>query len=165
MKCIKNRFGSNGRIRFVDSNAAINTYDLIEKAKVVVPYVSTVGIEAAALGRVVVTEGNSCYAGLGFVWAAKNREEYFKFLEEALKGKLKVTEKQRQDAWRCYYLTQCRNWHYTVFTPTPTDFDKWVFEQPEELLAKQEVKDVIDSIDKDIPLCILMHSKKKRQKS
>jgi hypothetical protein len=162
LKLIKNIFGSNDRICFVDSNAAINTYDLIEKAKVVVTYVSTVGIEAAAAGRVVVTEGNSCYADLGFVWGAKNREQYFEFINAALKGELKVTEKQRNDAWRCYYLTQCCNWHHTIFTPQATDFDKWVFEDPEKLLTNQEVLDIITAIEQNIPLSILAHHKKKK---
>jgi len=163
-KSIMERFGKNDRIFFVDSGADINTYDLIEKAKVVVPYVSTVGIEAAALGKIVVTEGRSCYANLGFVWYAQNREEYFDYLDRALKGVLKVSEKQREDAWRCYYLSQCCNFYQTVFTPMPTDFDKWVLEKPEELLSKQEVLDIVAAIDNNIPLSILVHNKKKLQR-
>lgn len=165
LKSITERFGKNERIIFVDSDASINTYDLIERAKVVVPYISTVGSEAAALGRIVVTEGDSCYANLGFVWNAKNKEEYFEYLNRALKGILKISGKQIEDAWCCYYLTQCCNWHHTTFTPQPTDFDKWVLEKPEELLAKQEVLDIVYVIDNNIPLPILAHNKKKRQKN
>lgn len=165
LKCIKSKFGNNERIRFVDSKTAINTYDLIEKAKVVVPYVSTVGIEAAALGKIVVTEGDSCYANLGFVWGAQNREEYFEFLNKAINGELKITEKQQADAWRCYYLTQCCNWHHTIFTPQPSDFDKWVVENPEVLLAKEEVLVILDAIEKNVPLAILLHNKKKKSRA
>lgn len=165
LKCIIEKFGNNNRICFVDSKAAINTYDLIEKAKVVVTYVSTVGIEAAALGKPVVTEGASCYSELGFVWSAKTREEYFNLLQKALNGKLVVDKKKQEDAWRCYYLTQCCNWHYTTFTPQPSDFDKWIIENPEELLAKQEVLDILDAIEKNIPLSILVHNKKKNSRN
>ncbi len=79
----------------MDSDDPVNTYDLIGKAKVVVSYISTVGSEAAALGKTVVTEGKSCYADLGFVWEQKTRKEYFEFLSKALKGKLNVSDKQR----------------------------------------------------------------------
>jgi len=164
-KCICSKFGNNERIWFVDSNTAVNTYDLIEKAKVIVPYVSTVGIEAAALGKIVVTEGDSCYAKLGFVWSAQNREEYFDFLNRAIKGELKITEKQQTDAWRCYYLAQCCNWHHTIFTPQPSDFDKWVDEKPEVLFAKEEVLVILDAIEKNMPLSILLHDKKKRMRA
>ena len=161
---IETRFGKNDRVYYIDSNAPINTYDLVEKARVVVPYVSTVGIEAAALGKPVVTEGASCYSELGFVWSAKTHEEYFKLLRRALNGELVVDKKKQEDAWRCYYLTQCCNYYYTTFTPQPVDFDKWVGENPHDLLSSAEVSDVLEAIDKNIPLSILVHNNKKKSR-
>ena len=161
---LKERFGDNDRICFIDSDAPVNTYDLIEQARVVVTYVSTVGIEAAALGKVVVTEGSNCYSDLGFVWGANDKEQYFDYLSKAVNGKLEINNEQIDDAWRCYYLTQVCNWHHTIFTPQASDFDKWVIENPEELLNRQEVIDVIDAIDKNIPLSIIAHNCRKEAK-
>ena len=162
---IEFRFVKNDRVFYIDSNAPINTYDLIERARVVVPYVSTVGIEAAALGKPVVTEGASCYSELGFVWSAKTREEYFNLLQMALNGELVVDKKKQDDAWRCYYLTQCSNWHHTIFTPQPADFDKWVSENPHDLLNSAKVTDVLEAIDQNIPLSILVHNNKKKSRA
>lgn len=159
-KNIAEMFGANDRVMFIDSGDDVNTYDLIEEAKVVVPYISTVGIEAAALGKVVVTEGSSCYADLGFVWSAHTREEYFSLLDKALKGELILTKKMKDDAWKCYYLAQCCNWHITMFTPQPVDFAVWVKADPNVLLRRPEVLEIEHAISNNKPLSIIAHEKK-----
>lgn len=164
-RLIESNFSKKGRVFYIDSAASINTYDLIENARVVVPYVSTVGIEAAALGKPVVTEGSSCYSELGFVWSAKTREEYFNLLQMALNGELVVDKKKQEAAWRCYYLTQCCNFYHTTFTPQPSDFDKWVGANPHDLLSSVEVLDVLEAIDKNIPLAILAYNNKKKSRA
>lgn len=158
-KSIAMRFGKNDRIRFIPSDEDVNTYDLMHNAKVVVPYISTVGVEAAALGKPVITEGSSCYADLGFVWSARDKDEYFQFLSQAINNELEVTEQQRIEAWKCYYLTQCCNWHHTTFTPQPIDFEKWVQENPNDLLIKTEVVEVLEAMDNNIPISITNHKK------
>ncbi len=161
LKSIVDRFGTNDRVCVVDSAEDINTYDLIRNAKVVVPYISTVGTEAAALGKIVVSEGSSCYSDLGFIWSAKTKYEYFELLGKAISGQLTLTEKQKNAAWKCYYLTQCCNWHRVVFTPQPGDFYNWVSQHPEELLRKIEIADIINAIDKNIPISIMNHNRNK----
>jgi hypothetical protein len=157
LKSISDRFGKNERIRFVDSDEDINTYDLIENAKVVVPYISTVGTEGAALGKIVVSEGASCYANLGFTWSAKTKEQYFDFLRQAIDGELILSLEQQNAAWKCYYLTQCCNWHHTVFTPQPADFENWVIQDPEVILLEKSTRDVLYAIDNNIPISIIIH--------
>ena len=160
-KAIRERFGVNERIRFIESDEDVNTYDLMRNAKIVIPYISTVGTEAAALGKIVVSEGASCYADLGFTWTAKSKTEYYDLLGKANEGKLKLTLEQKNNAWKCYYLTQCCNWHHTVFTPQPADFKKWVEYDPEHLLREKSTWDVLYSIDKNVPISIRIHENKK----
>jgi hypothetical protein len=159
------RFGANERVRYIPAEAEVNTYDLIEQAKVVVPYVSTVGIEAAALGKPVITEGASCYSGLGFVWSAQTAEEYFALLRQALAGELMVSTEKQEAAWRCYYLTQCCNWLHTIFTPQASDFEKWVLSAPDELMASPEVTNTLTAIDCNIPLSIINHNALKLERN
>ena len=161
LKSILDRFGINERIRFIDSNEDINTYDLFKNAKVVVPYISTVGTEAAALGKIVVSEGASCYANLGFTWSAKTKEQYFDFLRQAINGELTLTEEQKNAAWKCYYLSQCCNWHRTGFTPQPVDFENWVIQDPELILLEKSTRDVLYAIDNNIPISIVIHENSK----
>lgn len=158
------RFGDTERVRYIAPQAEVNTYDLIEQAKVVVPYVSTVGIEAAALGKPVITEGASCYSGLGFVWSANTAEEYFGLLHQALAGELKMTAEKKEAAWRCYYLTQCCNWLHTTFTPQAGDFKKWVIADPEEVISSWEVANILNAIDSNIPLAIINHRERKSKR-
>src|SRR5262249_52842409 len=82
------RFGDNGRVRFVAAEDPVSTYDLVRDARVVVPFVSTFGVEAAALGKTVIAAGASYYTELGFAYSARSRAAYFELLDRALSGKL-----------------------------------------------------------------------------
>jgi hypothetical protein len=150
------RFGPHPRLRYIAAESAVNTYDLIREAKVVVPHVSTVGIEAAVLGKPVVSQSASYYADLGFVWSATSREEYFNFLRRGLAGELVVTAAQQEAAWRCYYLTQVCNFYHTSFDPL--DFEAWVQTDPNVLLASSDVQDILRAIDRNTPLSLIRYN-------
>jgi len=157
-------FGHNPNLRYIPEDMPINTYDLIKHARVVVPYVSTVGVEAAALGKPVVTEGASYYAGLNFVWKANTRLEYFELLRRSLEGEFIQSKYQRQLAWRCYYLTQYCNFLRTAFTPQPNDFDIWAKMSLEEIFSSDEVSDLLEALDSSVPLSIIRHNRRKRHR-
>lgn len=55
-------FGKNPRVHFIGPEDPVNTYDLIDQVAAVVVNSSTVGLEAVAQGRPVVTESLSYYA-------------------------------------------------------------------------------------------------------
>ncbi len=154
---LRSRFGMHPRLRYLDSNADVNTYDLLRRSEVVVPYVTTVGVEALWLGKPVVTEGDSYYARMGLAWQGTSRTEYFGLLEEALAGRLLVDEERRRRAGVCYYMSQCCNWHRTHFTPASEDFDRWVADAPEEVWALPEVIRMCRAIETGEPLCWLNH--------
>jgi len=151
------RFGTSPRIRYIRAEHPVNTYDLLRAASIVLPHTSTVGVEAAALGKPVVLHSDSYYANLGFVWSARSREEYFELIGRALTGDLCVSEKQRRAAWRCYYLTQCCSFLNTAFTPENIrgvmDGDLRV------ILRDGDLDLVFESIDGDHPLCLGMNQR------
>lgn len=64
-----------------------NSYGLMRTAKVVTAYTSSIGLEAALSGKVVVIAGWSHYAREGVTLNPKTSEEYFKVLEWHAKEK------------------------------------------------------------------------------
>jgi hypothetical protein len=161
---LQERFGSNTRLRMVAADQPVNTYDLIRSAAVVLPFASTIGIEAAAMGKVVLVSGASCYSDLDFVWKASSREEYLYLLGRALRGELPRKPDQVEKAWLCYYLTPACNLVWTDFTPAPSDSDfwKWVARDPEDLFDDAAVADILTALAENRPLSLIRHERKVR---
>jgi hypothetical protein len=154
---LKRRFGGNPRLRFIAAGDAVNTYDLIRSAKVVLPHVSTVGIEAVCLRKPVVLEANAYYVGLGFVEEAKTREAYFAQVKRGLAGELAVSDEQERRAWSCYYITQSCNIFPTNFTPIPEDFHEWAARSLEDLARRDDLHTVVEALETATPLAVLRH--------
>ncbi len=154
---LRQRFGDDPRLRFVAAGDEVNSYDLLGSSRLVLPYVSTIAIEAAALGKPVLVSGSSYFADLGFVHSAGSREEYLALLHRGLRGELDLLPEQRDRAWVCYYLTAVANRVSTDFTPHPDDFWSWCRQPLAELLARPEVADILEAIDGDVPISLLRH--------
>jgi hypothetical protein len=151
------RFGDNRRVRFISATEDVNTYNLIEKSLYVIAFSTTASMEAVAMGKVVVNVSGCYYSNLGFVYNPKTKDEYFTFLKNASAGRLNVSEKNKEDALKCYYLTQCCNLLHSVFTPQPLDFQKWVRDDPEVVFQLPEVKHILYAIENDIPISLVRH--------
>jgi hypothetical protein len=148
-------FGDHPRLRFIAAEEPVNSYELLEQVAAVVVHTSTIGTEAAAHGKVVVTASRSYYANLGFVWRATSLEQYRQYLSDAAAGRYVVTPAMRDDALRCYYLTQCCNWVFTPFTPST--FTEWSRHGLEEVRGQENVSAVITALEKNIPVAFLNH--------
>lgn len=145
------------RITFVAADDPSNTYDLMRTARVVLPFTSTLGVEAIMLGIPVVTSTNCYYADMGFVWNARTVGEYFDLIGQALEGRLTVDDKAQRGAALTYGLTQ--NWAQikTLFTPAPSDFPKWTALHPRELWSLQETADMMKALITRVPLSYLRY--------
>jgi hypothetical protein len=151
------KFGDDPRVQFVAAADPVSSYDLLHSARLVLPYVSTIAIEAAAMGKPVLVSGASYYSRLGFVWSAASREEYFELLRRGLDGSLGLLPDQTDRAWVCYYLTAVRNRIPTDFTPHPDDFWDWIRRSPDVLFDDVEVSDMLAAIDGDEPISLRRH--------
>jgi hypothetical protein len=73
-------------VLFVDSHEVISSYELIQKAKFVMVYNSTIGLEAAIMGAPVLCGGRARFTQLPTVFFPPSRGEFIKtaisFLEE-----------------------------------------------------------------------------------
>jgi hypothetical protein len=148
-------FGNHPRLHFVAAEDPVNSYDLLEQVAAVVVYTSTIGIEAAAHGKPVVTESSSYYADLGFVRKAANLEQYREFLFAAVSCRSVVTPAMRDDALACYYLTQCCNWVTTPFNVP--GFHEWSLHDLRQLAQEKSVRTVVRALEENIPVAFLNH--------
>jgi hypothetical protein len=142
-------------VRWIGAAEAVNTYDLIRAAKVVLPHTSTVGVEAALLGRPVVLSTRVYYEGFSFVWNPATREEFFGLLEEALAGGLVVGEAARKEAALAYFMTQQCAVMRTRFTPQNDDYPQWARTPPAELWAEAEPADFLEALCARAPLAAI----------
>jgi len=154
---LRERFGDDPRCRFVAADDPISSYDLLQSARLVLPFVSTIAMEAAAIGKPVLISGAGYYANLGFVWSAATRQEYFELLDRGLRGELPLLPDQSDRAWACYYLAAVRNRVSTDFTPHPDDFWTWCRRTPASLFSDPEVLDILEALDTDTPISLLRH--------
>lgn len=153
-------FGRTPRVQYVAENQAVSTYEMLENAKVVVTYTSTVGVEATIQGVPVVTESTSYYSGMGFVWPARTAAEFYDLLRRALVGELKVQDEAKADALRVYYTTQLCNFLFTPITPADGDFWKWATQEPSAVLSAPEFSDIVTALADNIPLAVLRHRRR-----
>ena len=122
-KDLISRFGSHPRLRFVSCEEKINTYHLIQQADLVLPYTSTLGIEAAMMGKQVIVESNVYYADQPFVYKAESIEDYFAQIKNG--GKPSVLGADKTNGWLLYYLVTQTPFIHTPFGLDPVDIQKW----------------------------------------
>lgn len=92
----------NSRFRYIRAEDPINTYQLAENAKLVLPWSSSVGIEAALMGKCVITAQNVYYSFFDFVLKATGKQDYFqKILTNLETPKLPANV---DDAYALYYM-------------------------------------------------------------
>jgi hypothetical protein len=146
------------RLRFVRVTDAINSYDVIRCAKVVLSHTSTLAMEATMLGVPVVVGSHCYYEDVGFVWKAENREQYFTLLEQALSDNLQVNERRRQLARLTYFLSQCCRHPISRFNPHPGTFDNWVLRSPEEIRSWNDFRSQFECLTQGRPLGVVVLS-------
>jgi hypothetical protein len=157
-KLLLDTFGQQPRIRFVAADSPINTYDLLGRVRGVLVHTSTLGVEAAMMGKVVITASNSYYADMGFVYKASSKEQYFELIRKQIIGELSVDKAKTEAATYFYYLGQCCNWIYGEFNVD--NYPAWVATDIHTLYKLDEVQLILNAIDANIPISILQHEKK-----
>lgn len=163
-KIIRDNFGINKRIILITAEENVNSYLLLEKSKFVLVYTSTIGVEAATMGKVVITESNSYYSKLGFIWNGVTKKEYYNLISKATNDELVVSEEQKKDALKCYYISQCCNWTATDFNGETSDFKKFLKRNIDDSINSPEVELVLKSIDENISISLLNHKRNLKKK-
>lgn len=152
---LNHHFGDQARLHFIAAADPVNSYALLPRVAAVVVHSSTIGTEAAAFGRVVITPSHAYYADLGFVWHARSLADYQALLSAAARGELQVAEAMRDDAKICYYVTQVRNWIHSSFNPET--FHLWKQQPLEHWYLEPTTARMLDSLLDDVPVAVLNH--------
>ena len=147
------------RVRFVAAADEINTYDLLRHVKVVLPHTSTIGIEAAFLGKPVVIGTSVYYEDFGFVQRPATRDEYFAKIADALGGEIVVTEQQRAAAGCAYFLTQRCTLIRSQFNPHREQLVEWVTQEPEAIWGLPETADLRTALLTRQPLSMIRYQR------
>lgn len=143
---IKNLFKGNDRVTFIDYKAKVNSYNLVNNAKVVIVNTSTIGLEAGMLGKPVITESHCYYKDAGFVKYSDTEEGYYNSIKMSLTEEKGANEKEQLEAAVYYYLTQKCSSILTDFTPQPTDFELWSKKSFEELCEDRTISYMLNAI-------------------
>ncbi|MCI0876750.1 MAG: hypothetical protein J4N76_09330, partial [Chloroflexi bacterium] len=75
-------------VTFIGPDERISSYELIERSSYVLVYNSSVGLEAAILGKAVLCAGRARYTQAKTVFMPSDRAEYFRQLENLLESSL-----------------------------------------------------------------------------
>jgi hypothetical protein len=143
------------RVRWIGAAEPVSTYDLIRAAKVVLPHTSTVGVEAALLGRPVILSARVYYDCFSFVRRPATREAFFALLGQALEGGLAVDEAMMAEACLVYFLTQQCAVMRTRFTAQNEDYARWIGTPPEALWQEPEPLDLLTALRTREPLAAI----------
>lgn len=145
---INKEFGQNDRLKVVKYNDKINTYEIIDHCKLILPLSSTIGVEAAFMGKQVIVHSKCYYSKLHFVKAAKTKDEYFALIKMALDDKFKADQKEIDEAYMSYYLLMNSRIETFFSEANP----EWLFHSLEDLSCDESVKAILNAIVNDIPI-------------
>jgi hypothetical protein len=147
--------GASANVHFVSATDEVSTYDLLTSCKVLVPYTSTMGLEACLLGIPSILSTECYYHGYGFTQSAATEREFHAGIESALKGVFRVTPEAKANARRLYFLSQLAAPVSTSFTPIPRNYWDWVETEPEKMWARSEMSDIFECLTSGVPLSFL----------
>lgn len=143
---IKRELRDNERVTFINYDEKINSYSLIDNAKVIIVNTSTIGLEAGVLGKAVITDSSSYYSNASFVNYCNSKEKYFDSIEKMLHQKIQIREANQLEAAVYYFLTQKCSSILTDFTPQPNDFECWSRKRFRELANDRALEYMINAI-------------------
>lgn len=136
------------RIYYASAGDAINTYQYLEQCKLVLPYTSTVGIEAAMLGKNVITHTKVYYSNCNMTYRANGKKDYYDAILYYL-DTLKMEPEKIRNASLVYYFLQETIGFECLFSPKN---DQWLQSSIDELYQQITVRDIINLVGKGIPI-------------
>jgi len=150
---LETKYGKNPRFKFFAAADPVNTYSLMENSRLVLPYSSTLGMEAALMNKKVLTCTDVYYAGQSFVENAATKAEYFEKINRlcTTSDPAIITPAQRQSAWLLYFVNFFCYSIQSDFGLNPADFKVWTAKGFQGLLENNNLMMAIDSTFKKEP--------------
>lgn len=144
---LQSKFGGHPSFEFIPASADVDSYELIENASVILPNTSTVGVEAALIGKNVIVKNDVYYANSGFVKKAESEKEYFQFISEALQQdqEFKLPDDKILKA-KLYFALIMHNSVDNSFGHVSSDFMKWIEESWNTIMNHRSARWLLDMI-------------------
>lgn len=148
-------FGQHPRFRFIRARDPVNTYKLMAAARVVLPFSSTAGIEAAMLGKPLVLPSRAYYAEMAFVEGCHDKESYLQRVAALVRQPPAPDPAKVAAAELAYFFSAVCNLVPTAFTPHPQDFAVWSGQTLDTLAGDDGVKTAVRALVQDLPAAAL----------
>lgn len=100
---LEERFPTQRLVIYPPEESA-NSYDLIKSAKLTIVYSTTVGVEAAMLGKTAITPARCYYAHSGFIISPDSVAEYYAAIIDCLNDKAPFLLQEDIDKAALYYF-------------------------------------------------------------
>lgn len=139
------KYGKRVRICFADEE--INTYSYVKGCKIVLPYSSTVGLEATALGKKILVHTDCYYSDIGISENINSKQEYFNKIKYYLDYGYEIGEDQkRKSILALFYLKN--DYLKTEFTE---GIGKWLTYTWSDFISIKEIENVKNIIVNNTP--------------
>lgn len=161
---ILERYAGDKRLRYVSSEEELNLYQYIEECKVLIPWTSTVGVEAGLMGKNVLVHTDVYYKNAAFATCPHTREEYFECLERCVINDEFLPGNKSQayhEALKYFYFTMNRILT-TDFTIVNSNESDWKFKSFRELLEAEGVEEIVQIVAENVPSVYLVERQRRR---
>lgn len=137
------------RIEFVDYKSNKSTYCYLINSKVVLPYSTTVGLEAVVANVPAIIHTQVYYGDLDIAYWAVSKSDYFERIKFCLNNPASIGEEQRERAMIALYL------HSKMYIKTWFNENnrKWMFDKTvKSLLYNRNIRDILEVISDGKPI-------------
>ena len=161
------KYGKDGRLKFFYSEDKVNTFQLMEHCKVVLPHTSTIGLEAAMVGKPVVVSADTYYGHSSLAVKPNTPEEYFstikKLVEDEDFRRNLIEDVDRDELSAIYFIATSCTVMDTSFGLEPDDMVKWCLSGFKALAEEPEMNRVVRSLFQNRPFSALKAEEEQEQ--
>lgn len=148
-------YKENQLLRYAKSDEDLNLYQYIEQCKVVIPWTSSVGLEAGVMKKNVLVHTDVFYDNTSWVLQARSRNEYFELLRKCIledKWLVQNEEQAHQEALGYFYYGMQANL-ITEFNYMCSNLNEhsWLNMDFSELLEAEGVEEIIQVVAENVP--------------
>lgn len=140
----------NENVKFIDITYKPMTYNILNAADLVLPNTSSVGIEAAMLGKKVILKNSAYYAGVGNVLQALDKNEYRKLIMDSINEEIIDNSNDSFEAKLLYSITM-ENTMSKFLGHGEEDLSNLLNTSIEKILENREFENIINLIENGIP--------------
>jgi acetyltransferase-like isoleucine patch superfamily enzyme len=154
------RWENHPRFRIVGAAEPGGTLSLIAGCRLVLPGWSTIGVEAAMLGKPLVMDSGAYYAGLPFVDAVTDKASYFARIVAHMQQPSSPAPEKIAAAELCFFFAAVCSEVETAFVPSKEAFAGWSKMSFDALAADDGVKSIVRALAYDIPVAAVQGRKR-----